>query len=184
MSEQQNPDVSSRFVLAVPTKATLLVTVGLILLGLVFLYVETYNMVPSFLPGYPGDAFYPRVVLVFCMIWVGIILARGVLLPQEAAAVGQEAPYVSAHWLEFVSVFVLVLLYAELLEPLGFEIVTVAMMMILLIPRLLAGPGVKPAQAVLHAAALSATAMLILYLGLGAALKIALPLRFLPIFLY
>jgi hypothetical protein len=182
VSNRVNQDASSPFELTVPMKATLLSATGLLLLGFVFLYVETYNMMPAILPGYPGDAFFPRLVLGFCMIWAVILLVRGSFLSQEAAAAGYEALHLSLHWLEFVSVAVLVLLYAFLLEPVGFEVTTVVFLMVLLVPRLLAGPGARPARAVLLALALSLATMLILYLGLGPALKIALPLKFLPIY--
>jgi hypothetical protein len=184
MSELESRDAGFPFILTVPTKAAMLTTVGLILLGLVLLYYETYNMVPSFLLGYPGDAFFPRVVLVFTMFWAVVILIRGLFLAHEAAAVGDEEPYISVHWLEFTSILVLGLLYAQLLRHVGFEILTVVLLMILLVPRLLAGPGAQPVQAVLQGLALSVTTMLVLYLALGPFLKIALPLQFLPVFLF
>jgi hypothetical protein len=56
--------------------------------------------------------------------------------------------------------------------------------MVLLVPRLLVGSGVKPLRAILLALALSVTTMLVLYLGLGPMLKIDLPLKFLPVFLF
>jgi len=159
-----------------------LATVSLVLIGLIYLVVGTYNMMPPILPGYPGDAFFPRLVLGFCLVWAAIIVARGVFLSQAAAAARREAPYVDLHWLEFASVIALVLLYAVLLEPVGFEITTVVLMMVLLVPRLIAGPGVTLARAVLQGFALSVATMLILYAGLGPALKIGLPLLFLPIY--
>jgi hypothetical protein len=182
-SQQAGRHASSPFVLTVPMKASVLVTTALILLGLVALFFDTYNMAPSNLPGYPGDAFFPRAVLVFSAVWAAIILVRGWFLPHAAAAAYRESPYLSLHWLEFVSVIVLVLLYAELLEPVGFEITTVAFMMVLLVPRLMALPGMRLARAMAQAFALSAAAMLTLYAGLGPALKIGLPLRFLPTYL-
>jgi putative tricarboxylic transport membrane protein len=157
-------------------------TVFLILLGLVLLFVETYNMMPPILPGYPGDAFFPRLVLVYCLVWAGIIVARGVFLSQAAAAARREASHIDLHWLEFASVVALVLLYAILLEPVGFEITTVVLMMALLVPRLLAGPQATLPRALLLGFSLSVATMLILYLGLGPALKIGLPLSFLPIY--
>jgi hypothetical protein len=184
MSEQEDRAATSRYELKVPTGAALLVTTGLIMAGLVFLYVETYDMPPSMLPGYPGDAFYPRAVLGFSMIWAAIILVRGVLLPPAAAAVIDEPSAFALHWPEFASVVALVLAYALLLEPVGFEISTVALMMALLVPRLLAAPQSTPARAVVHGLALSVSAMLILYAGLGPALKIGLPLRFLPTYFH
>jgi hypothetical protein len=184
MSGQENQSASSSpFMISLPMKAALLSTTGLILLGLVALYADTYNMVPPSLPGYPGDAFFPRVVLIFSGIWAAIILLRGMVLSQAAATRYDEAPNLAVHWLEFVSVIVLVLLYAKLLEPVGFEITTVVLMMALLVPRVMAGPGMTPARAVLQSLGLSVGAMFILYAGLGPALKIGMPLRFLPTYI-
>ena len=178
----QTPE--SRFTLTLPIKATLMTTVGLILIALVFLYRDTDNMTPSFLPGYPGDASFPRVIIVFSMICAVVILLRGLLLKQSASAMGYSSSSISIHWPEFVSVPIMVLLYAVLLEPVGFEIVTVAMLMVLLVPRMLAAPGARPARAVMQAVALSVASMFVLYLALGLFLKISLPLQFLPIFIY
>jgi putative tricarboxylic transport membrane protein len=183
MSSREVQKASSPFEIKVPMRAALLSTAGVILLGLIFLVVETYNMMPAILPGYPGDAFFPRLVLGFCVIWTVIVLARGIFLSQAAAAARYEAPYVTLHWLEFASVIALVLLYALLVEPVGFEITTVVLMMALLIPRLLAGPRATPRRAALLALALSLVTMLILYAGLGPALKIGLPLKFLPTYI-
>ena len=183
MSERRDEGLPGPFDVTVPMRAAVLSTVGIVLLGLIFLVVETYNMTPPILEGYPGDAFFPRLVLAFCIVWAVIILARGIFLSQAAAAARVEASYVALHWLEFVSVIALVLLYALLLEPVGFEITTVVLMMALLVPRLLAAPGRTPARAVLAGLALSLATMLILYAGLGPALKIGLPLQFLPTYI-
>jgi len=152
--------VSSPFELRVRTRWAVLATVSLVLIGLIYLFVETYDMMPPILPGYPGDAFFPRLVLGFCLVWAVIIVARGVFLRQAAAAARREASYVDLHWPEFASVIALVLLYAILLDPVGFEITTVVLMMVLLVPRLLAGPGVTLARAVLQAFRLSVATML------------------------
>lgn len=183
MSQQAGKVASSPFELKVPMKASVLATTALVLLGFVALYVDTYNMVPSSLPGYPGDAFFPRAVLIFSAAWAAIMLARGFFLPQSAAASYEESPHFTLHWLEFAWVIALVLLYAVLLEPVGFEITTVVFMMVLLVPRLMAPPRMRLGKAVAQSFALSLGAMLILYAGLGPALKIGLPLRFLPTYL-
>lgn len=183
MSEQSGREESPPFEVRLPTKAAVLGTTGVVLLGLIFLVVETFNLTPPILEGYPGDAFFPRLVLGFCIIWAVIILTRGIFLSQAAAAARVEAPYVALHWLEFVSIIVLVLLYGLLLEPVGFEITTLVLMMALLVPRLLAAPGTTLARATLAGLALSLATMLILYAGLGPALKIGLPLKFLPIYI-
>lgn len=187
MSVKKKTGLSSvPFMLNMPVYASMLVATAVMLCGLVALYVETYNMAPPNLPGFPGDAFFPRVVLGFSMVWAVIILLRALLLSRLPVTERQklvEEPSFSLHWLEFASVCVLVLLYAFLLEPVGFEITTTVFMLVLLVPRMLAGSEAKPAQAVLYALALSLAAMLILYAGLGPALKIGLPLLFLPTYL-
>jgi hypothetical protein len=81
MSEREMRSAPSPFTLDAPMHASVLLTTAVILVGLILLYIETYNMAPSNLPGYPGDAFYPRAVLGFCIFWTVIILARGLLLP-------------------------------------------------------------------------------------------------------
>ena len=162
-------------------RAAVLTTTALILGGLVFLYYETYQMQPPYEPGYPGDAFFPRLALGFSAIWAVIILARGFFLPHAAAAGGAEKPYLEAHWLEFASIIGFVYLYAVLLEPIGFEIVTIALMMCLLVPRMQAESA--PRGALLLGFALSLATMLILYLGLVPMLNIPLPLKFLPVYI-
>lgn len=181
MTEEKERSASSPYELKVPMRAVVLAATALILGGLAFLYYETYKMQPPYEPGYPGDAFFPRLALGFSIIWALIVLARGFFLPQAAAAEGGEEPYFQAHWLEFVSVVALVYLYAALLEPVGFEITTVALMMCLLVPRLRAESA--PRGALLLGFALSLATMLILYLGLVPMLNIPLPLRFLPLYI-
>lgn len=183
MAVQDDRDTTSPFDLKVPLRGALLTATGLIFIGLVFLYVETYKMAPPLLPGYPGDAFFPRLVIALSLIFAALILIRGLFLPQDAAAAGNEATYFDLHWLEFVSVIVLVLLYAQFLELIGFEVATFVLLMVLLVPRLRASPGTTIAQAVLQGLALTVPATLILYVGFALFLKIPLPLLFLPRFI-
>jgi hypothetical protein len=183
MTEQDDGRSASRFEITVPALATLLVTTAGILIGLVLLYIETGNMAPSMLEGYAGDAFYPRLVIGFTAVWAVIILARGFLLSRHAATRVAE-PDFPLYWPELVWVAALVTAYALLVEPVGFEITTVVLMMALLVPRMLVVPGARLSGAMARAFALSAVSMLILYAGLGAGLKIGLPLLFLPVHFY
>ena len=182
MTEEKENSASSPYELKVPMRAAVLTTTALILGGLVYLYYETYAMQPPYEPGYPGDAFFPRLALGFSIIWALIVLGRGFFLPQAAAAEGGEEPYLQAHWLEFVTIVVFVYLYAVLLEPIGFEIMTVALMMCLLVPRMRAESA--PRGALLLGFLLSLATMIVLYLGLVPMLNIPLPLKFLPIYIF
>jgi len=169
----------SSFDLELPKKAALLTATSLILLGLVGLFVDSFNMSPSILPGYPGDAFFPRLVLGFSVTFALIILARGFFLPQEAAAVGDEAPTFDVHWLELATVFVLSVIYVLILEPIGFEVATTLLMLCLVGPRLL----MPPLKALAIGAAAGVGTMLFLYVCFVPLLKVFLPLKFLPRYL-
>ena len=181
MTEDNENSASPSFELKVPMRAAVLATTALILGGLVYLYYETYAMQPPYEPGYPGDAFFPRLALGFSIIWALIVLGRGFFLPPEAQSAGGEEPFLQTHWAEFVSIVVFVYLYAVLLEPVGFEIMTIVLMMCLLVPRMRAESA--PRGALVLGFLLSLATMLILYLGLVPMLNIPLPLKFLPIYI-
>ncbi len=181
MTEEKENGASPSFELKVPMRAAVLTTTALILGGLVFLYYETFKMQPPYEPGYPGDAFFPRLALGFSIIWAVIILGRGFFLPPAAQAAGGEDPYLQGHWLEFASVVVFVYIYAVLLEPIGFEITTIVLMMCLLVPRMRVESA--PRGALLLGFLLSLVTMIILYLGLVPMLNIPLPLKFLPVYI-
>lgn len=178
MSEGAQKASPSPFEINLPMRASVLVVTAAIFLGLVYLFFETYNMMPPILPGYPGDAFFPRLVIGYSLIVATLILWRGLFLPHDAAAVGLEEATFSLHWLEFAAVIALVLVYALVLESVGFEAATVAFLMLLLVPRLRV--EASTAQALLRGAALSVVTMLVFYVSFVLFLNIALPLRFLP----
>ena len=173
----ENNRTPSSFVLTLPTLQTVLITTGMILLGFAFLFYETFNMMKPILPGYPGDAFFPRLAVGYTLIIAALILLRGILLPRFAVAPG-EPSHVSVHWLEFLSVAALVLVYAELLPPVGFELTTLGFMLILLVPRFAVQHGLV--QSVVKAVALTIPTIIILYGVFALLLGIHLPLLFLP----
>ena len=49
------------------------------LIFLIFLFYETSNMSKSILPGYPGDAFFPRLILIFTFFWTVILFLQNTL---------------------------------------------------------------------------------------------------------
>jgi hypothetical protein len=157
-------------------------TVALILLALVALYVETFNIAPPFLSGYPGDAFYPRLVLYFSLLCAVLILVRSAFMSLDAAQLGYDTPDVSVHWLELLSVVVLVLLFAQTVETIGFEITTLTLMLVLLVPRLRA--TLPTGKAVLYALALTIPTVLLLYVGFVLLLNIPFPLKVLPSYIF
>ena len=173
----ENNRTPSSFELTLPTLPTVLITTGMVFLGFAFLFYETFNMMKPILPGYPGDAFFPRLAVGYTLIIAALILLRGILLPRFAVAPG-EPSHVSVHWLEFLSVAALVLVYAELLPPVGFELTTLGFMLILLVPRFAVQQGLV--QSVVKAVALTIPTIIILYGVFALLLGIHLPLLFLP----
>jgi len=117
-------------------------------------------------------------VLAFTSIWGFIILLRGLVPAADEHAEPGETFQV--HWGEFAVVIVLVTAYALLLEPLGFEIATFAFLLVLLVPRLISW---TPSW-IAFAFGAAALATLILWATFGLALKVQLPLKFLPLFFY
>jgi putative tricarboxylic transport membrane protein len=160
-------------------KQSVIVATIAIFAWLVFMMYETTNMMPPILRGYPGDAFFPRLTLIFALICAAFILIKAALVPRGAQlAAGEDATF-QLHWVEFAVVCVLVLAYGLLLEPVGFEIATFAMFMILLAPRIASG-GYGMARTLAYTLALSLPTTIIMYVCFGLLLRIPLPLLFLP----
>jgi hypothetical protein len=181
--DQTDSDIRSRFELTLPMKASVVVVTATILGWFVFMLYETTNMTPPILPGYPGDSFFPRLVLIFGLICAATILIKAMLRPRGTQLAAGEAPTFSIHWLEFLTVCVLVICYGLLLVPVGFEIMTFALMLALLGPRM-AALSDRPARALGYAILLSLATTAFTYVGFGLLLRIQLPLLFLPRYIY
>lgn len=164
-------------------KASVVVVTAAIFIWFAFMLYETTNMTPPILPGYPGDSFFPRLVLMFGLICAVTILIKATLRPRGAQLAPGEAPTFSIHWLEFLTVCVLVTAYGVLLVPVGFEIMTFVLMLALLGPRMAAGSD-HPTRSLGYAFALSLATTLFAYVGFGLLLRIPLPLLFLPRYIY
>jgi putative tricarboxylic transport membrane protein len=169
----------SRFELTLPMRASVVAATVVILGWFLFMSYETTNMMPPILPGYPGDSFFPRLVLLFGLVCAVTILIKAALKPRGVQLAAGEDQSFSFHWVEFLSVCVLVVGYGLLLEPVGFEITTFVLMLALLAPRMAAGSD-HPARSLGYAFALSLATTLFAYVGFGLLLRIPLPLLFLP----
>ena len=144
-----------------------------------FMLYETTNMMPPILPGYPGDSFFPRLVLLFGLICASTVLIKAMLRPRGAQLAAGEASSFSFDWVEFLIVCTLVIAYGLFLVPIGFEIATFVLMLALLGPRMVSASQ-HPTRAFGYAFALSLATMLVTYVGFGLLLRIPLPLTFFP----
>ncbi len=179
--KESDAEIAGRGVVSLRRRHAVLVSAALCLAFLGVLLWETFRMAPSFLPGYPGDAFFPRLVIGFTAIWAIAIVANSVW--QGVAGSSHHANDADDNfkfdWLHFVYIFALVIAYAALLKPLGFEIVTAALMFILFVPRLRMGWM----AAIIMALAASLALTVLFWFVFIVLLRVHVPLAFLPRYL-
>lgn len=179
MQENSEQKERSRFEFNVPMRPAVLIATVLVLAWLAFMAYETTNMLPPILPGYPGDSFFPRLVIIFAAICALIVLLKGVLVPRGAQLAAGENSSFPLRWLDFASVCILVVAYGEMLEPVGFEIVTFVLMTAILAPRIAVG-GLGVARSIVYAMGMALATTFVFYVAFGLLLRIPLPLLFLP----
>ena len=113
-------------------RATLVVTVLTAAL-FAMMFWRTMDFAEPMLPGYPGDAFFPQLIIGFGLIWCAILLYR--LMSKRDVLSNDDASIVKIPIGNFVLVCLYVVAYVMLLAPLGFEITTVIFMSLLFLTR-------------------------------------------------
>ena len=113
-------------------RATLVVTLVTTAFFAIMLW-RTANFAEPMLPGYPGDAFFPQLIIGFGLIWCVILLYR--LMSRRDILTNDDATLVKIPIGNFVLVCVYVVAYVMLLAPLGFEITTFLFMSLLFLTR-------------------------------------------------
>lgn len=161
--------------LEIPKKRAVIATAVVIVAGIAYLVYETSRMAPPLLPGYPGDAFFPRLVLGFTALFGAVVIAMRLMPSMKAHVEGADDSF-RFDPVETAVTSLLVLAYMLLMEPLGFEISTTVFMFLLLWPRMLM-PLVKGLAV---AAAGSVVTMLIIYAAFVIGLKVSMPVSYLP----
>jgi len=156
-------------------KRSVIATVAVILAGIAYLFVQTYEMSPPLLPGYPGDAFFPRLILGFSALFSAVVIAMR-FMPRMAAQVEGDEDRFDFDPVETAITVLLVLSYMLLMGPLGFEIATTGFMFLLLWPRILM-PPVKGAAV---AAVGSIVTMFLIYAAFVIGLRVSMPVSYLP----
>lgn len=153
-----------------------LIAVGGCCAALVFLLDHTTTFAPSLLEGYPGDAFFPRLVLGFTLFWGGVIVLRR-LFQTTADVPDTDEPF-DLDVREFAIILAAVVAYALLLDPVGFEVTTAVLLAGLLIPRYRVEMTLP--QAVVWAVGVSLATVLISWLVFVILLNVDMPLLLLP----
>ena len=153
----------------------------LFLILLIFLFYETSNMSKSILPGYPGDAFFPRLILIFTFFWTVILFLQNTLKnnilikSKESNNEVIEIYYKDIFFLFFISI-----IYILFLDLIGFEILTFIFLFVLLVNRLDTNIG----KSILYSSIISFISMIVFWLTFIIFLRIPFPLKFLPFLIY
>jgi hypothetical protein len=155
-------------------------SVLVITIGTSYLYYHTFSFSPSMLPGYPGDSFFPRLVLGFTLFCCALILFRtGKTLFADNAPVvvnADKKTTVTIELLPFSFIILLVLAYIFLLPVIGFETCTFLFLFILLITRWF--EDWKPR--IIKVGVLSLGTALFFYFAFVILLNVSFPVKLLP----
>jgi putative tricarboxylic transport membrane protein len=168
--------------MTVKSKSADLVTVLLITAGLVYLFFYTYTFSPSILKGYPGDAFFPRLILGFTLIWCAVLILRMIKEGRTSAAQGisgDSEPMVTVEWIPFGICIGFVLAFLFLLPIIGFELCTFFFMFGLLATRWHGEIKMR----LIKAAALSAFTSIFCYVTFVLLLNVSFPVKLFPAFI-
>jgi putative tricarboxylic transport membrane protein len=151
---------------------------GIVAAGALFLLWNTRSFAPSLLPGYPGDAFFPRIILAFVLLCAAAVIGYTLASRRGARTAGATADVaIDVRSLALVAAFVGG--YAVLLMKIGFEIATFLFLCGLL-GRRIEGGGVR---AWAMAAGIAAVSVAVLYGCFVLLLGVDMPLLFLPKYL-
>jgi len=148
------------------------VTALIVLLGSLYLLDLTFYFTHATKAGYAGSALFPQIALGLLLLCSGKLLVEQLLQRRRAGPldIAEGTPAIDFDLVGLVPVIVVTIAYALLLERIGFEFCTFALMLILL------GRRMRP----VHAAWVSALSMLAVYAVFALLLQVDLPLLFLP----
>ncbi len=154
-------------------------SVLVITIGISYLYYHTFSFSPSMLPGYPGDAFFPRLVLGFTLFSCAVLLLRTakVMFAKNAVVVdADKKTTVTIELLSFAFIILLVLAYIFLLPVIGFETCTFLFLFILLITRWFEDWKLR----IIKVGVLSLGTALFFYFAFVILLNVSFPVKLLP----
>ena len=151
------------------------------LVFLIFLFYETTNMSKSILPGYPGDAFFPRLILIFSIFWTAILLFQNLIKNFSLLKSSEDKETdIEIYFKDIVFLFFISIIYILFLDSVGFEILTFSFLFVLLVNRLDLNLG----KSIFYSSLISFISMIIFWFVFIIFLKIPFALKFLPFLLY
>jgi hypothetical protein len=148
---------------------------------LVFLFFETTNMSKSILPGYPGDAFFPRLILIFLLFWTSILLLQNLIKKFSLFKSSDDKETdIEIYFKDITFLFLISIIYILFLDFIGFEILTFSFLFVLLVNRLDLNLG----KSMLYSSLISFISMMIFWFVFIIFLRIPFSLKFLPFLIY
>lgn len=151
------------------------------LVFLIFLFYETTNMSKSILPGYPGDAFFPRLILIFSIFWTAILLFQNLIKNFSLLKSSEDKETdIEIYFKDIAFLFFISIIYILFLDIIGFEILTFSFLFVLLVNRLDLNLG----KSIFYSSLISFISMIIFWFVFIIFLKIPFALKFLPFLLY
>tara|TARA_B100000073_G_C23508101_1_gene482568 strand:+ start:188 stop:694 length:507 start_codon:yes stop_codon:yes gene_type:complete len=151
------------------------------LIFLIFLFYETTNMSKSILPGYPGDAFFPRLILIFSIFWTAILLFQNLIKNFSLLKSSEDKETdIEIYFKDIAFLFFISIIYILFLDIIGFEILTFSFLFVLLVNRL----DLNLRKSIFYSSLISFTSMIIFWFVFIIFLKIPFALKFLPFLLY
>jgi len=151
------------------------------LVFLIFLFYETTNMSKSILPGYPGDAFFPRLILIFSIFWTAILLFQNLIKNFSILKSSEDKETdIEIYFKDIAFLFFISIIYILFLDIIGFEILTFSFLFVLLVNRLDLNLG----KSIFYSSLISFISMIIFWFVFIIFLKIPFALKFLPFLLY
>tara|TARA_Y100000022_G_C13250715_1_gene377077 strand:- start:1288 stop:1794 length:507 start_codon:yes stop_codon:yes gene_type:complete len=151
------------------------------LVFLIFLFYETTNMSKSILPGYPGDAFFPRLILIFSIFWTAILLFQNLIKNFSLLKSSEDKETdIEIYFKDIAFLFFISIIYILFLDIIGFEVLTFSFLFVLLVNRLDLNLG----KSIFYSSLISFISMIIFWFVFIIFLKIPFALKFLPFLIY
>lgn len=160
------------------------ITMILLIIGLSYLFYYTSTFPPSMLPGYPGDAFFPRLVIGFTLICCATVIIKIILQHFQknggASSMNDSSEEtITVEPVMLVYMAALVLAFTFLLPVIGFELCTFLYLFILLITRWF--EDLKPK--IIKVGLLCLFTTLFFYVSFVVLLNVAFPVKILPAYI-
>ena len=138
-------------------------------------------MSKSILPGYPGDAFFPRLILIFTFFWTVILFFQNTLKNNILIKSNEtNDEVIEIYYKDIFFLFFISIIYILFLDLIGFEILTFIFLFVLLVSRL----DISIGKSIFYSLIVSFISMIVFWLTFIIFLRIPFPLKFLPFLIY